>query len=182
MRPPRSAAPWPNSATPRERSAPRAPAPANAAAELLQNHAPPTMGQATEQFASGRPDPARDLQRRAAELVQQAAHQAEDLANVLRSDAMTEANAQAAAGTTGLAEARDAQGQASRQLAEARDSQSGPAAGASQASASMRQAAQGLRSASKSGRGKPGRQRGEPNPNDPDPQGEAGRADPTWPS
>jgi hypothetical protein len=139
---------------------PRGQGPANAAADLMQNHAPTAMGQGAEHLAQGRPEPARDAQRRAAELVEHAAEQADDLAAALRADRPAEALAGEpdpadADRQAGLASALSAQRQAGRELAQAQagDPAQGPPA-AQAASGSMHQAAQGLRAASQARRGR----------------------------
>ena len=135
--------------------------PANAAADLLGNQAPHVMNEGARHLAAGRRDQARDTQRRAAEVLERAAQQAEDLAAAIRSDSTAEALADAEARsrategppnvpTPGLASARDAQSQAARQLA-----QPGGAESSKEISEAMRQAAKGLRAAASSSRGKP---------------------------
>jgi hypothetical protein len=136
----------------RSREAGRAQGPAQAAADLLQNQAPQAMDQGVAQLAQGRPGPAREAQRRAAELVERAAQQAEDLVDALHGEAPAEADparalAEGDAPPADLGSARDALRAAGRQLAQARDPASAP--GASEvASAEMRRAARGLRAAS----------------------------------
>ena len=166
---------------------PKSHGPANQAAELLQNQAPPVMTQGANQLAQGQADPARDTQRRAAEVLERAAQQAEDLANALRSDAPADALARAeaaqAAGHPGdaapadLASAREAQREAASDLAQARNQAEGGEQAAQAASQAMRQAAQGLRAAAAThapkGRTKPG-ETAERDPKD----NEAGRDDP----
>jgi hypothetical protein len=124
---------------------PRSHGPAHAAADLLQNHAPREMDQGVEHLSQGRAEPARDAQRRAAEAVERAAQQAEDLAAALRADRPLEAN-EAPAHAGELAAARAAQAHAGQELAQARDPSVAPQASRA-ASAAMRQAAQGLRAA-----------------------------------
>ncbi|MDR3636399.1 MAG: hypothetical protein P4L84_21530, partial [Isosphaeraceae bacterium] len=64
----------------------RAQGPAHEAAQLLGEHAPRAMDQGSEHLAQGQPNAARDDQRRAAELAERGAQQAEDLAAALRAD------------------------------------------------------------------------------------------------
>jgi hypothetical protein len=136
---------------------PRSHGPANAAADLLQNHAPQIMSQGAEHMAQARVSEARDDQRRAAETIERAAQQAEDAATALRAD--RPANAGEPRGD--LAAARRAQRAAGQQLAQARDPQLGAEA-AQAASGSMHQAADGMRAAAqRHGRGQPGSEQGE---------------------
>ncbi len=144
----------------------KAQGPANTAADLLQNHAPAAQNEGMQHLATGRPDPARDAQRRAAEHLERAAQQAEDLAVALRSevpaDAMAEAEADHGEGQANdpskadLGSARDAQREASRQLAQAKETPGdGPSTKSAQAaSRSMTQAAKGLRAAASPHKGK----------------------------
>ncbi len=164
---------------------PRSHGPANASAELLQNHAPQAMNQADEHLAAGRSDPARDLQRRSAELLQQAANHAEDVAAALKADAgQAQAEMQnQGEGKADLAAARDAQRDAGQQLAQAHEAKGEAAANESTkaASNSMRNAAQGLRAASKPSRSKGSRdgKMASDDPSNHEPRGdEAGKADP----
>ncbi|MGE3818713.1 MAG: hypothetical protein AB7I30_04710 [Isosphaeraceae bacterium] len=108
---------------------PRAAGPAKDAASLLGEQAPRAMDAAADQLASGQPDPARDAQRRAAELAERGAQRAEDLAKALRDDRpsedMLDADADAESKhrqANPLADARDAVEEATRQLAQARRS------------------------------------------------------------
>jgi hypothetical protein len=134
---------------------PRSHGPASAAADLLLNHAPPAMDQGADHLAQGRPDPAREAQRRAAETLERAAQQAEDLAGALRADRPLEAADAPPAHEGELAAAREAQQEASRQLSQARDQAHGQQASQA-ATAAMRQAARGLRSAAQhASRGRP---------------------------
>jgi hypothetical protein len=138
---------------------PRSHGPANAAADMLQNHAPPLMNQGADHLAQGRASEARESQRRAAEMVEHAAQQAEDLAAALRADRPAEAGEPPANSAQNPAEdskhrpnltsAREAQRQAGRQLAQARDPNVGGES-AHAASSSMQQAADGLRAAAQS--------------------------------
>jgi hypothetical protein len=59
---------------------------ADAAAELLNNHAARQMTQAIDELGQGRPDQARDAQRQAAEFIERAGQSADDLAHALRRD------------------------------------------------------------------------------------------------
>jgi hypothetical protein len=143
-------------------TSPRGQGPAHAAADLMQNHAPPAMDQGAEALGRGRPDVAREAQRRAAEAVERAAQQADDLAAALRADRPLQAPDAQADGT--LAGVRDAQRQASQELAQARDPAVGRQAAQSAAGA-MHQAAQGLRTAAQAPRSRSSdalAQRGEP--------------------
>ncbi|MDB5348765.1 MAG: hypothetical protein JWN86_12 [Planctomycetota bacterium] len=154
--------------------------PAAAAADMLQHQAPAIQNESVRNLASGKTDPARESQRRAAETIERAAQQAEDLAAALRSevpaDAMAQAEGQNGKGTpqgegqaqngeakpgqqpspADLASARDAQRQASQQLAQAREAPGdGPSSqSARAASNAMRQAAKGLRAAAATSQGK----------------------------
>jgi hypothetical protein len=126
---------------------------AETAADLLTNQAPRAMEQGLDDLAQGRPEPARDAQRRAAELIERAAAAAEDLAQNLKADRPADA------APADLQPARDALAEARRRLAdEARE----PAQGAGKApgglpgesaSKSMQRAAQAMRTAARPGRG-----------------------------
>ena len=119
--------------------------PANTAAELLNRAAPEAMDRAAEGLHQGRPGEALNAQRGAADLVEQAARNAEDMAAGLRA----EAQAAAPAATPGeLAAAQAAQRAAGQHLAEAQAHAPGRPAQA--AASAMHQAAQGLRSAAQS--------------------------------
>jgi hypothetical protein len=136
---------------------PRSHGPAHAAADMLQNHAPQTMNQATESMAQGRVPDAREAQRRSAEVLERAAQQAEDVATALRADRPADAGEPRG----DLASARDAQRAASQQLAQAREPRLGAQA-AQAASGSMQKAADGLRAAAQPRRGgQPGKEPGE---------------------
>ncbi|MFO0957331.1 MAG: hypothetical protein U0800_07655 [Isosphaeraceae bacterium] len=128
---------------------PRAHEPARQGAELLSNQAPRAMEQGAENLAQGRPDPARDAQRRAADLAEQAAHRAEDLAAALRADMPPEAGKgrnEDEGARQGLAEAEAAQDRAAQELAQARDP--GQGSKATQAAAlAMKEAAEALQAA-----------------------------------
>ncbi len=130
--------------------------PADTAAELMNNHAARQMTQALDELAQGRPDPARDAQRQAAEFVERAGQAAEDLAHALRRDRPAEATpADSDAARAALAEA-------GRRLAEpGRGPGSGQMPGPS-ASAAMQRAAQAMRTAA---RAQPGPGQGEPGDN-----------------
>lgn len=108
---------------------PKAAGPASAAASLLGEQAPRAMDEAADRLGSGQPDPARAAQRRAAELAERGAQQAEDLAKALRDDrppddllnAESDANADAKHRQANpLADAREAVEEAARKLARAR--------------------------------------------------------------
>ncbi|MEO6811608.1 MAG: hypothetical protein ABI353_21050, partial [Isosphaeraceae bacterium] len=139
---------------------PRSQGPANAAADLLQNQAPQAMGQGAAALAQGKPDAALAAQRRAADLAENAARQAGDLASALRADrpAGHEAEPESEGEGDGqntpgrLASARAAQREAGRQLerAGASDPNGQAAQGASTA---MHQAAEDLRAAARAARG-----------------------------
>jgi hypothetical protein len=130
----------------------RAQGPADEAAALLGEHAPRAMDAAADQLAQGQPTPARDAQRRAAELAERGAQHAEDLAAALRADRPAGSHANAGTETDtdtdteakhrtdpgDLAAAREAVSQASRRLGQAR----GPALG-QRAMSAARQAMQG---------------------------------------
>lgn len=163
----------------------RSQGPANAASDIMQNHAPGAMRQSAEHLAQSRPDPARDEQRRAAELVERAAGQAQDIAAALRADLPPDgqpANQPQAA--SDLAAARDAQRAASQELTHARQQQdqgqsANSSSSAKSASERMRQAADGLRTASLP---KPGGKAtseqaggGQPEPNALDPHDQVGQ-------
>ena len=98
--------------------------PADHAADLMNNHAARQMGQALDELAQGRPDPARDAQRQAAEFVGSRAGQAaEDLAHALHRDRPAEAN------PADSEAARNALAEAGRRLAEPGRGPAGPDAG-----------------------------------------------------
>jgi hypothetical protein len=123
---------------------------ADNAADLLTNQAPRAMDQALDDLAQGRPDAARESQRRAAEQVERAGQAAEDLARALRSDRPAEAT------PADLEPARGALAEASRRLAdEGREPSHGQASAATQA---LQRAAQALRAAARQGQdaGPPG--------------------------
>jgi hypothetical protein len=129
---------------------------ADAAAELLNNHAARQMIQALDELAQGRPDQARDAQRQAAEFVERAGQSADDLAHALRRDRPAEAL------PADLAPAREALAEARRRLAEPGQGQGqgrGQMPGPS-ASSAMQRAAQAMRTAAQSapgpGQGEPG--------------------------
>ncbi|HEV3165240.1 MAG TPA: hypothetical protein VGZ22_14535 [Isosphaeraceae bacterium] len=124
---------------------PRSHGPANAAANALGEHAPQVMNEGIQHLAQGRPDAARDAQRRAAGVLEHAAQQTDDLAGALRADRPTEAGVE---GTDEgrLSQAHDAQRLASRQLAQARDTVPGDNS-TKAAAKSMRAAANGLQAA-----------------------------------
>ena len=127
---------------------------ADAAAELLNNHATRQMTQAVDELAQGRPDPARDAQRQAAEFIERAGQSADDLAHALHRDRPADA------APADLAPARDALAEARHQLA---DQGQGRGAGhppGPPASAAMQRAAQAMRTAAQpaqgQGQGEPG--------------------------
>jgi hypothetical protein len=125
---------------------PRGQGPAHAAADLLQNHAPREMENGVQQLSQGQAQQARDAQRRAADHVEHAAQQAEDIAAAALADRPAEAVDHGDGNAAGeFAAARDAQRQAGRNLAQARDPNHGRQAAESAADA-MRDAAQNLRS------------------------------------
>ena len=103
---------------------PRAAGPAHEAASLLGEQAPRAMQEAANHLAQGNSAPARDTQRRAAELAERGAQNAEDLAAALRADRgikpeSSEAKHQATPNP--VAAAREAMAQATRQLGKARE-------------------------------------------------------------
>jgi hypothetical protein len=126
-------------------SSPRARNAAAQAENLLDQQAPGAMDQAAAQLGQGQADPARDSQRRAAEALDRAADQAEDLAAAIRADTPPEGAAPPEGARLG--DARQSQRDAARQLARARE-QSGATA---QAARSMQQAAAALRAAAEAG-------------------------------
>jgi hypothetical protein len=126
---------------------------AETAADLLTNQAPRAMQEGLDDLAQGRPEPARDAQRRAAELIERAAQAAEDLAQNLKADRPADA------APADLQPARDALAEARRRLA---DEGREPAQGAGKApgglpgdsaSKAMQRAAQAMRTAARPGRG-----------------------------
>jgi hypothetical protein len=126
-------------------TSPRGQGPANAAADLLQNQARTEMQQGMNQLGQGQVQPARDAQRSAAEHLERAAQQAEDLATAFQLDRPSEAVNEGQADASGdLAHARDAQRMAGQELAQARDPQRAQGA-AQSASQAMKDAAQSLR-------------------------------------
>jgi hypothetical protein len=128
----------------------RAQYPAQAAAQLLGEEAPRTMERGTDHLAAGRLAPARDEQRRAADVAERGAQQAEDLAAALRADRPLDAKADQQAGAQALGEARDAARQAARELGQARDpSQTRRPQTMQQAGQAMHQAAENLRTAAR---------------------------------
>jgi hypothetical protein len=129
---------------------PRGQGPSNAAAALLGNEAPPVMDQSTGQLTQGQPTAARETQRRAAEILERAAQQAEDLVGALRADAPGDGGDPQEAGS--LADAQEAQRQAAQELAEARESSRGGEAARS-ASQQMSRAADSLRQAAQQRQG-----------------------------
>ena len=135
-------------------TSPRAQVPAQAAAQLLGEAAPQAMDRAAEGLHQGHPDAAKDAQRQAADLVEQAARHAEDMAAALRADRPADAPD---AGQGDLAAAQAAQREAAQQLAQARapSQPAGQADHAAEAARSMHQAAQGLRAASQPPAGPP---------------------------
>lgn len=120
---------------------PRAEGPAQGAEEMLGRHAPAVMDQAAGQLAQGQAGAARESQRRAAEMLERAAHQAEDLAGAIRADIPPDARP--AAHAEAIARAQDAQRRAVRDLAAAR--QSTDQRDRPSAAGAMREAADALR-------------------------------------
>jgi hypothetical protein len=140
----------------RERSqelSPRGRGPAEVAARLLANEAPRAMSEGVEHMAQGHPEPALDSLRRAADLTEQAARQADDLVAAFRADRPVEAQGPVA---TELGPAQRAVRQAARQLAQARGAALGAEA-ARDASSTMRHAARDLRAAATRDRASPAR-------------------------
>ncbi len=126
---------------------------ADAAAELLNNHAARQMTQAIDELAQGRPDPARDAQRQAAEFIERAGQSADDLAHALRRDRPADA------APAELAPAREALAEARRRLAEPGQRPGKGQLPGPSASSAMQRAAQAMRTAA---RPTPGPGRGEP--------------------
>jgi len=89
---------------------PRGRGPADAAAELAAHQAPRAMDQGLDELAQGRPDAARDAQRRAAEHLERAGQAAEDLARSLKLDRPADA------APADLRPAREALAEAHRRL------------------------------------------------------------------
>jgi hypothetical protein len=117
----------------------RARGPADEASRLLTDQAPQAMADSQTRLGQGEPAQARESQRRAAELVERGAQQADDLAATLRAEkgaAMAEA-----AEPNPLGAARDAMAQAGEQLGQAE------AAARQAAGKAMRTAANQLRAA-----------------------------------
>ncbi|MFO0950567.1 MAG: hypothetical protein U0835_05330 [Isosphaeraceae bacterium] len=114
---------------------PRASGPANESAALLREHAPRAMDAAAEQLAQGQPAPARDAQRRAAELAERGAQAVDDLAAALRADVPPNAEPEDKANDdpdakhrtqpNPLAKAREAMSNAARDLQQARNQEPG---------------------------------------------------------
>ena len=100
--------------------------PAEQAVSLLGEQAPQAMNEAVGQLTQAQASPAREAQRRAADLAERGAQNVEDLAAALRSERLNEAapaaNAEAKhqADPSALAAARDAMSQASQALSQAR--------------------------------------------------------------
>ncbi len=148
--------------------------PAHEAAQLLGEHAPRAMDQGVEQLVRAQPAPARDAQRRAAEMIERGAQQAEDLAAALRSEVAAAAGARPKGeppASAPLGEAREAMRQATRQLDQARDPEQGRQAARS-AQEAMANAARALRQAAAQQAGEPGNEgdlasRDEPSPDGP---------------
>ena len=140
---------------------PAAQAPADAAANTLQQQTANAMNQSLEHMAQGRLPSARNSQRQAADHLENAARQVADLASALRTDIPADGQnrnqesgqeGQGQADGDSLAKAREAQNQAANELARAQQAKRGQnqanADSAAQSAAeSMRQAAQGLRAA-----------------------------------
>ena len=117
----------------------------------MGEHAPRAMDEAANHLAQGNPTPARDTQRRAAELAERGAQNAEDLAAALRADrgAKPESEAKHQAAPNPLAGAREAMAQATRQLGKAREQGQNPDA-LDGAKGAMRSAAEKLQTAAQS--------------------------------
>jgi len=146
---------------------------AASAADLAGQHAPQAMEKGAEQLAQGKRDQARDSQRQAADFLERAARDAEDLAVGLRAEGPDQAGAAGAAATAGLGQARESLREAARQLAQGQGQGQGqgqdPAA-ARAASPAMRQAAESLRAAARSpGSGPPAPPTAEAALDNPDP-------------
>ncbi len=91
---------------------PRGRGPADVAADLAAHQAPRAMDQGLDELAQGRPDAARDAQRRAAEHLERAGQAAEDLARSLKLDRPADA------APADLRPAREALAEARRRLAD----------------------------------------------------------------
>jgi hypothetical protein len=134
---------------------------ADEAARLLGEHAPHEMEKSVARLAQGEPAPARDAQRRAAELAERGAQSTEDLATALRAEkaAAVGAESKHVAGNDprALAAARQAMAEAAGRLDEAhtRDSNaahdSSPVPAMQAARQAMRAAADRLRAAAETG-------------------------------
>ena len=93
--------------------------PADEASKMLAEHAPRAMEEAEARLAQGDPNPARDLQRRAADQVEHGARLADDLAAALRAEKGAAAASGAENDTPGpLASAREAMARAGEKLAD----------------------------------------------------------------
>ncbi|SIO32490.1 hypothetical protein SAMN05444166_3793 [Singulisphaera sp. GP187] len=142
---------------------PRAHGPAHEAAQLLGEQAPRAMDQGVDQLAKGQSAAARDSQRRAAEIVERGAQQAEDLAASLRADRPAEAPpTPGQAGPHGpLDAAREAMRQAARQLDQARNPAPEGRQAAQAAQQTLNQAAQDLNAAANQAASRQGQGQGQ---------------------
>jgi hypothetical protein len=145
----------------------RAQWPANNAVDLAAEQAPRAMGQGAEQLAQGKLDAARDAQRQAADLVERAARETEDMAASLRAEAPTGAQGPSAA-PSGLTQAMAALRESSRQMAASPGATPSADGATGSAQAAMERAAEGLRLAARppstaAGTGSPG-ETGAPDP------------------
>ncbi len=168
----------------------RAAGPANEAAAYLGKHAPQAMDEAADRLAQGQTAPARDTQRRATELADRGAQNAEDLAAALRAESAMPPNAAGAAHPGPLAEAREAVHQAGKQLGQARGAAAADQAALNAARQAMHAAAERLQAAASAkgqaqGQDQPGDEPGEANastdnPSNAEPKSDsAGVAEPT---
>ena len=106
------------------------------------------MNEAADRLAQGQPVPAREAQRRAADLAERGAQNAEDLAAALRAEAARRRNhAGAERRADPLADAREAMSQAAGQLGQARGRARPDPAALDAARQAMRAAAEGLQAA-----------------------------------
>ena len=133
--------------------------PAQEAASLLGEHAPPAMNEAANQLALGQKDRAKEMQRQAADLAERAARSTEDMANALLAEkAALDAQALADAANAptpeqgplqgeALAKARDAMNRAAASLQQARTASASKGDSAKQA---LREAAKTLQAAAES--------------------------------
>ncbi len=163
---------------------------AQAAADRLGEQAPRAMDRGAERLAQGKLGEARDAQRQAADLVEQAARDAEDMAAGLRAEGAELAQAAgtgaappppAGPGSSAMAEAREAVRRSADQLGQDRAQGKGQGQAKAQggdpkgrqaaAAASLRQAAASLRRAAEPAEGDVGVATDPPGPDNADPSG-----------